>query len=604
MPSFVNFRGRRVYQPSVLVDVNNNLISPDSLGGKSLCVIGDFPQMKPNVTHTFSSTGGLEVSDVFPHFRDIRDVDKIWKSSVSGSDAVSARLTLINVNQSTAADLDADSINPDPLAASALFEDAAIAQLTFSSRYYGTYGNRVQISLDDETTVPAELDAASEDAYRLTIKEPGFADVEVTVGYPDQLLFKCAVTHNLVVYTDASDDKVKAHMATVAAPDTALGEVIVLEDVASNKALMGLLEVICSDQGIDFESTSFNFDTHPKNLDKGIYVGDGIAAGDDAVRVHAHTQALVDAVNNNDSLPISVEAQADAPAGYYPLANFALTALAGGTQEAAIQNSKIVEILPSLENKDFTSMCVQSSNAGTHEQIKLHLEQAEIAGRERNAWLPSAGGETLAEVNADYVKRLNSPLISYFSQGITFQDYQGNARAESDPFWGALMMMCMQGALPPAEPLTRKRPNLLNTTEEWDRERDVNAAIKAGVVVVGLGVNNQLRVERSITSWREDNLSYNSEVSARESINTCVRELRSFLEAQLGTRVTSATKDKLKSLSERRLKTILDAGIIFGFRNVAVRVADDTAFVDFDVALVEPLNFIRITANLVRNSEF
>ena len=145
---------------------------------------------------------------------------------------------------------------------------------------------------------------------------------------------------------------------------------------------------------------------------------------------------------------------------------------------------------------------------------------------------------------------------------------------------------------------------MLNTSELWDRERDVNQAIKSGVVVVGLGINNQLRVERSVTSWREDNLSYNAEVSARESINTCVRELRSFLEGQLGSRVTAATRDKLKSLAERRLKTILDAGIIFGFKKVEVRVADDTAFIDFDVAIVEPLNFIRITANLVRNSDF
>lgn len=601
MPSFVNFRGRRIYQPSVLVDVNNNLISPDSLGGKSLCVIGNFPQMKPNVTHTFSSTSGLEVADVFPHFRDIRDLDKIWKSSIAGSDGVSEKLTIINVNQSVAATLDADSIDLDAGNNLNLFPDAAYAQLKFSSKYYGTYGNRIQLKLDDDTSLPAELDGDSENAYRLTVKEPGFADVEVDVGYPDQLLFKCAATHSLAVFHDVGDDKVKCSFVTVADPDTAVGDVIVLDEVASNKALMGLLEVIAQAESIDFSAESFNFDTHPRNLDCGLYTGNGILLANASVRVHAHTQALIDAVNADDGLPISVESLEVERA---PLATFGETPLAGGTQEAALQNAKITELLPSLENKDFTTMCVQSSNGGVHDQIKIHLGEAEVAGRERNAWLPTDAGMTLSQINAQFVKRQNSPLISFFGQGISFEDYQGNIRTEADPFWGAFLMMCLQGALPAAEPLTRKRPGLLNTTESWDRERAVNEAIKLGVVVVGLGVNNQLRVERSITSWREDNLSYNAEVSARESINTCVRELRSFLEGQLGSRVTAETRDKIKSLSERRLKTILDAGIIFGFRNVSVRVTDDTAFVDFDVAIVEPLNFIRITANLVRNSDF
>lgn len=601
MPSFVQFRGRRIYQPSVLVDVNNNLISPDALGGKSLCVIGDFPQMKPNVTHTFSSSTGLEVSDVFPHFRDIRDVDKIWKSSIAGNSAVAEKLTFVNVNQSVASKLDANSVDLDAGNNLARFPDAAYAQLEFLSNYYGTYGNRIQLKLDDDQSLAAELDVNSELAFRLTIKEPGFADVEVDVGYPDQLQLKMAATHCLVIYEDTADNKVKCHFATQAASDTPIGDITILEDVASNKALMGLLEVIAAANSLDFTNESFNFDASPKFLDLGVYNGAGILGGDAAARVTAHTKALIDAINNDDTLPISCTSKTT---GHAPLASFAVAALAGGTQEASVQESKITEVLPSLENKDFTSMCVQSSTAGTHDQIKLHLTAAEIAGRERNAWLPSSASQSIAQISANYVKRQSSALISYFGQGISYEDYQGNVRSETDPFWGALVMMCMQGALPAAEALTRKRPGILNTVESWDRERDVNAAIKAGVVVVGLGANNQLRVERSITSYRDDNESYNCEVSARESINTCVRELRSFLEGQLGSRITSATKDNLKSLAERRLKTIEDAGIIFGAKNINVRVANDTAFIDFDVAIVEPLNFIRITANLVRNSDF
>ena len=52
MPSFISFRGRRYYDPSVVIDVNNNLITP-SAGEKSLCVVGNFPVLPKGVTHTF-----------------------------------------------------------------------------------------------------------------------------------------------------------------------------------------------------------------------------------------------------------------------------------------------------------------------------------------------------------------------------------------------------------------------------------------------------------------------------------------------------------------------------------------------------------------------
>ena len=183
---------------------------------------------------------------------------------------------------------------------------------------------------------------------------------------------------------------------------------------------------------------------------------------------------------------------------------------------------------------------------------------------------------------------------------ITYLDYQGNRRVEAGPEWLAIVMMCLQGALPAAEPLTRKLPNILDTTESWIREDDVNEAIKRGIVCVGLGLSNDLRVERSITTWRSDNESFNTEVSCRESVNTCLRELRKFLDGELGGKILNTTVGRLLNLSENRLRQLREAGIIQDFANVAVRRVADTVFVDFDLAAVEPLNFIRITANLVR----
>ena len=576
MPSFVNYKGNRVYQPSVLVDVNNNLISPEALGGKALLVVGDFPILQQNKPHTFTSIGGLELADVYPKDVTLRNIDKIWKSALKDSSAVAESITYLNARPTTAA---SHSIVDEATSGVSLVE--------LKSVNFGDLGNDYQYNIQG----PSEDASLNVDGnfYKFTFRQPGEDDVEIKRGYPKQIKVTGTNLGVLEIKDDADGDPAIVYAG--AAGGNA-------NDLASRK----LSSFATLSEVVDYLNTSAEltvvqqgFDVSPIGLDE---MAKTFGAADLVVSLHGHSQALIDAINELSSIPLDASYQ---EALRKPLRqDNVYYNLTGGTAAVAPTQANYRDALQVMVNKDITSMTLMSDVAANHDAVAAHLALASQAGRERNAWLPAQGNMSLSDIGDTYVSPQNNQLISICGQGISYLDYQGNVRVEAHPMWQAIALMCLQGALPAAEPLTRKLPNIVDTSEAWTREDDVNEAIKRGIVVVGLGLSNDLRVERSVTTWRNDQESFNTEVSCRESVNTCLRELRKFLDGELGGKILNSTVGRLLNLSENRLKQLRDAGIIQDFANVKVRRVTDTVFVDFDLAAVEPLNFIRITANLVR----
>jgi hypothetical protein len=108
------------------------------------------------------------------------------------------------------------------------------------------------------------------------------------------------------------------------------------------------------------------------------------------------------------------------------------------------------------------------------------------------------------------------------------------------------------------------------------------------------------RVERSVTTWLKDDNPIYSEVSANESINASVRDLRSALDIYIGDANRSMTANRIKSIVEARLNRQVLDGVIKAFKDVVLEDLGDTLNVNYTVASVEPINFIRITASVAR----
>ena len=135
--------------------------------------------------------------------------------------------------------------------------------------------------------------------------------------------------------------------------------------------------------------------------------------------------------------------------------------------------------------------------------------------------------------------------------------------------------------------------------KNYDGFNFVNEAIKKGILALSLD-NLGLRIERSVTTYMTDDNPIFSEVSANESINTSVRTLRARLASQIGNPVVSGSKAQIESAVKVSLSKQVKDAVIKAFQNVVVTDLGDRFDISYEVAAVEPLNFIKITANVVR----
>jgi hypothetical protein len=161
------------------------------------------------------------------------------------------------------------------------------------------------------------------------------------------------------------------------------------------------------------------------------------------------------------------------------------------------------------------------------------------------------------------------------------------------------MMACFQASLGVATPLTRKQPRVFATLSNFVAEKEASSAIQKGIVLL-TGQDRALRVERSVTTWLKDNNPFYSEVSTNESVNLSIRDLRQYLDSEIGSKATLSQKDNVLRLVQNRLSFQRDNGLILDFKDVSVRLAGDVLSVAYAMAAIEPLNFILITANVGR----
>lgn len=565
MPSSITFRGTRLFEPSVVADVVNNLDTTGALGAKNLCVVGDFPILKPETPVTFNQ-GGFELNEIYPMDATLLTLDKIWKRPLSNVFGVSQSLTYVSANQSTQAQW---SLPPEDAGQSA-------EPLTLKSTYYGTVGNDIRVKLDDPSSLAAEL-SADADYYKLTVRAPWFdADAEYVISGADQLQLTLA---------DGDQVQIEDGVFTYT-PSGQAAQTWTLADYGRMDELVAVLPSGLAPIALTFSD--------PKKLDVIDYTNG--TGGQVTKKFHSHTSELLDTVNNFQSIPFAATID-----DYHLIADFGAAFASPttlGTSGGAPTAQNWSDALQSVENKDITSITILSTDDDHHELLQGHIDLALIAGRERNGFVGAPENTSLADIYTGYVLPRNDSRISVCGQKVVFSDHKAARRTEG-PEYLAFFLMCAQGALPPAEPLTRKALNIFDTSESWDRERQSNAVASKSIVGVKLGASNELEVIRGLTSWRKDDLSVNCEISTKESIDTCVRELRRFLTAQLGQRITNETGDKVKALTSGRLRDLRSLGAIQDFRNIQLRRTADTIFIDFDVALIEPLNFIRITANIV-----
>ena len=649
MPSSIFFNGQQRFRPSVYARVINNLSEQAAPATGNIALVGDFPQLKASTPVRFANRNELT-----EYLRDTNK-DLLVASEIMfkplQEDASINSLTLVNAGQSTQAKADfsglrirsrlwgtdgnrlyaeiaanaADSSKFDLRVIEGSEEregeqalgDGAIASLEYEAEPVGTEmftGMEVEVG-SEYLTITAKKEvlagtvhqnpfssnaSPSEGIVTLTIaSEQNSGATVFTVEGLDLAGNVDSETLNVPDGTAAGSEFVTtksfSSVTSVTAPDPntfvgALTVEIVLftQELSTITSLEATLNTIAA---LSDEVTG-TFDVEvPAGFVSGSRL-DSLGATSvfsQTAQFTTNRATIIDWFNRSSYVE-AVELSNQPP-------NTGKLRLSGGSRDTAISSSEWQASFDSIKRLDINIVVPFTDAIGVHKVAAQHaIDAAEEAGYERNVWVGTSSNQTIQQAYASWSRQLNDRNVAVTPQSIVIRDNV------YDPRFTACLLAGIQGATPISEPMTRKRPSDLiqGTKETFDREEEASLAIRRGLVILANPNSTGLRVERSVTTWlRDDNPVY-SEVSANESVNQSIRILRSVLQDEIGTKVTLGRAASLKAIAQRALDDQRVNGIIKDFRDLAVTLEGDVANIVYSVAAIEPLNFITVTANVVR----
>lgn len=650
MPSSLNFNGLKLYRPGVYAEVDASALGGTSPSTGNVCLVGEFPMFEQNSALTFTSASALASFDASD-----RTLAHIGKVAFAPSldervPAGAASLTMLNVQPNTCAQFSFEDANGD-------------AALVVKSSVWGTKGNRTQVSIANANTDQVNISVARDGITEsfegiesgdvasvyyagtlLTTASLGGDRVDgllyswtqsaamsagdasmnpadmvtagalsvslsttahtasVTVTIVGEDLEGAALTNTLTFSAGdatAQESEVFGRVTSVSAEstdtaytgsvDVAGGVTLAPADFATLAQLVSALDQFAGVSATYLAAEDFDADAFDS-------VTSGSINGSASAKVlRCDLAAILKALGS--SRLVTAERASNGVASVAQQSTGTVTALLSGGSASASLLADWVAALATIESADLQIIVPWSDVSSVWGAVKSHLRLAALAGRERNAWVGASASQTLADLYT-LTKSLNDRNMALVGQQIKHVDPQGLTKT-LDPKWLALMLAAMQAGTPVSTPLTRKEPDVVDVLCAWDPNRDAGEAIQKGICTLSRGPLGW-RVERSVTTWlRDDNPIY-SEVSANESVNASLRDLRLALDPFIGQGNVGFTATRLQSIVEARLNRQVLDGTIKAYKDVVIEALGDTVRVDYTVAAVEPINFVRVVAHVAR----
>ena len=603
MPSSITINSAITSIPGVYSSYRIDTSGTVQLGEKNLCVVGAFPQLKPASASDYRIAKNVTLESVIPSpSAPIKDLNKLWRNATPQNQFGTSSKTLTFVNAQV-------STQSQGFISSTLYGDNAAGNLIkLKAKIWGKLGKDITVSLtksaDNIFTIKGKalggetqtvvMDSNYKNPIELYVKDAGGATVKIKNGS--------------VIVKNGSGTEVLNQALTAFSTLNELFEALIST---------GEFYAPGDTDFATFPSSVNTLIIEPKNLDELMAPGSDAdpteTAQNGKITLTAFTQGIIDAINvlGAESLPFTAEIVSEnrrVPHGSIT----AIAVPANGTPDqkiSALGTSPVVgsdgtepddddyeSALAACKDQNFQIITCFDDTTAVLLKFKTHLDECESLAKYRNGWFGAAKDLSLSSIYSSYVLQAKSPYISIVGQGFKSSIVNG-----SEPKYLAFLLMCMQGDLPAATPLNNKLLNVTETYQAWDRDNSevIQDAINKSITVVsksGAVFTGDTKVVRALTTYRADNISVNTEVSARESLSTCLADLQNFLSLQIGETINSSKLSLIDSLAKQRLDFQKTSNVIKDFRNVKSRLSGDTIFVDFDLAVANPLNFIKLTA--------
>lgn len=245
-----------------------------------------------------------------------------------------------------------------------------------------------------------------------------------------------------------------------------------------------------------------------------------------------------------------------------------------------------------------------------HLAARDHTRESEWPYKsERNAFI---GADVPFAKLKTWAAKVGDRNVSVCGQGVTVVDAQGVIKPV--PAWAmACVAAGMQAGSPIGEPLTFKFGNVLGISQKnnsWS-PRNIshsNALLQAGVLFMEPVDGRGFRFVRDLTTYVFDANLVFTDRNVNEAVNTVSYELRTELENRFtGSRALPATVGAMREAAVGKLEALRDAGVIvdsfdeatgrplYAYRDLAIVIRGDTAFVKVTVSPVTGINYIEIT---------
>lgn len=281
--------------------------------------------------------------------------------------------------------------------------------------------------------------------------------------------------------------------------------------------------------------------------------------------------------------------------------------LTGGV-EGTTTISEWTEAFTLLRKRRVNIIVPLTRDPAVHSLLLSHLvdRAGEIANRagEANGYVGIADSDDSAEDLADVksqIQVLQSRHISAIIQRLQRFDPDTGEATFYPSYVHAAIVAGMQAGSAIGEPLTRKRPIATDLEDgpDWTIEDNVDQLIDFGAMVAEKVDGVGIRYVRSITTHLADDNVVFTEMSANESANAAVFELRRALDTAVGKRALNGTVATIKGLAQDQLERLVTDEFIVAFRALQVEQIGDVFPVSVEIAPVVPVNFIPITVHLV-----
>ncbi len=317
--------------------------------------------------------------------------------------------------------------------------------------------------------------------------------------------------------------------------------------------------------------------------------------GASTAKFRADLWALVQTLASSNNVIVEEASGAvKAPHPWNVVGGVAAQTLLGGTQTSP--NSTAYEnALAEVETQDIQWVVALDTSIAVLKAVRQHCINSAIVGRERAAFGGAPANTSLSNLLTQYTAQLNSRHISLCGQEISVTSVTGAAEWLG-PEYMAVQLAGMKAGSGVAEPLTNKKPDVLDFRGSWTPIKNDNEVIEKGIIAYTSGQLG-VKVLRSITTWLTDDNPAYSELSANESVNANIRSLRANLESSIGTKADlplAVFKAKIESLLTQQITD----GIIYAWRNVVIEKIADKYRIDYDVAPIFPFNFAEIWAHV------